>query len=45
MDLFSQDLYQPVFTPSPLSMDSGLNELANVASLAPVLLVRGSLQV
>ena len=38
MDLFSQDPYQPaVFTPSPPpSMDFGLHELANVASLAPL---------
>ena len=36
MDSFSQDPYQPVFTPSPPSMDFGLHELANVASLAPL---------
>ena len=38
MDLFSQDPYQPaVFTPSPPpSIDFGLQELANVASLAPL---------
>ena len=36
MDSFSQDPYQPVFTLSPPSMDFGLNELANVASLAPL---------
>ena len=34
MDLFSHDPYQPEFTPSSPSMDFGLNELANVASLA-----------
>ena len=36
MDSSSQDPYQPVFTPSPPSMDFGLHELANVASLAPL---------
>ena len=36
MDSFSQDPYQPVSTPYPPSMDFGLNELANVASLAPL---------
>ena len=36
MDSFSQDPYQPVFTPTPPSMDFGLHELANVASLAPL---------
>ena len=36
MDSFSQDPYQSVFTPSPPSMDFGLHELANVASLAPL---------
>ena len=36
MDSFSQDPYQPIFTPSPPSMDFGLHELANVASLAPL---------
>ena len=36
MDSFSQDPYQPVFTPAPPSMDFGLHELANVASLAPL---------
>ena len=36
MDSFSQNPYQPVFTPSPPSVDFGLNELANVVSLAPL---------
>ena len=36
MGSFSKDSYQPVFNPSPPSVDSRLNELANVTSLAPL---------